>query len=468
MTKQPLGPAVLLLWNELGDERVPTLRDNEGRLLYPFNEYLDDISLELHRRKASPSQRKSHLESATYAIKSLCSFLATRGRTVLQLDDTLLREFRDDALERVMKSKTFRGDENASKRTVNAKLRHVYQLLFKCQKGHRLPKRTIGPTRCKVQSSWPLLDEAPTNILNEDRRKHPLCFRAVGENSREDNSQHFATRKDIVKLEELFWRQASPIASYRNIMMLRVASLMGWRVASLNSLETRQFSQAALASQAHLDDFTVVPPHQKGGYSYAFSMPFELACQVAEFVAGPRAQCLEALGVAESVTEGRIFLSARTGKPLCNHSVSELFADAFKKLGAPPGSGAHSLRRFVGQETANDEVAFRRANNLSLAREDVERAIQEKLGHANVLSQRVYRRAISKLRTSDEVSRLRNELLEQQGKNLRLNSDLKAAAQAIKDLESALASGTSRPRRKKVPAPRRLRAPRDTTLRANS
>lgn len=452
MKKPPSDRPVLLLWSELDGERVPTLRDHEGRLLSPFNEYLDEISQDLRRRRASPSQTKSALESATYAIKALCVFLAKEGKSVLELDDKLLEKFRDEALDQVMQSKAHRGDANEAKRTVNTKLRQVYQCLHKCQKAHRLPKGTIGWMHCKVRSSWPQADETPTDILVEDRRKHPLRFSNVGEGSRDDNSQYFATKKDIAKIEEYFWRQANPFAAQRNVVMLRVIEIMGWRVASLNSLTTHQFSQAALTSQAHLDEFIVVPPHQKGGHSYTFTMPFELACQVAEFIAGSRAQCLQALGVSEATTEGRLFISTRTGEPLTDHAVSEIFADAFKAVGAPTGSGAHALRRFVGQETADEEVAFRRANNLSLDREDVERAIQEKLGHSSVLSQRVYRRALSKLKRADQVSRLQKEVLEQQGKVMRLHGDLQNAEQTIRNLKEALSASLSKAKKKAAPA----------------
>lgn len=444
---------VLLLWTDFYGERVPTLRDSDGRLLYPFNEYLDELSQDLRERAVGHTQRASEMDSTTYAIKALCDYLAQKGKTVLDLDQTLLRDFRDDALKRVKASDNHRGDENAARRTVNAKLRRIYKCLYKCQRAHRLPKDTIGSTRCKIASSWPQFDESPSELLNQDRRKHPLCFAGIGEGSREDNSLYFATKKDIAAIEELFWGQANSMAAMRNVMMLRIFEHMGWRVASLNSLTAHQFSDAALASQAHLGQFIVVPPHQKGGHTYTFSMPFELACQINEFINGPRQACLKEIGATESTTEGRLFFSVKTGKPLTDGSVTEIFADAFKAVKAPKGSGAHSLRRFVGQETADEEVAFRRANKLSLDREDVERAIQEKLGHSSVLSQRVYRRALSKLRRSDQVARLQNEVLEQQGKVMRLNSDLQQAEQTIRELEAALSASTSRPK-KATPAKR--------------
>lgn len=428
-----------LTWTEIQGEKVPTLRDHGGRSLSPYNEYLDDVCRDLRERKAREGARKSALDEATYAMKALASFVLSQGKTPADIDDELLKKFKENSKAAVQKNSRSRGGELRPEQTTNIKLRQVYKFLNNSQKHYRLPARTIGlEVGCRVRSTLPLLDTQPSDFLNAERRKYPLCFDQNGGTGREDNSQYWATEADILGLEEHFWTSDDGYCCHRNTLLLRIAEQKGWRAASLNSLLTKQFSEQALAAQAHLDAFAIVPPEQKRGYVLTFKMRFELVHQVASYIAGPRAELLKGLRVGEDVAKGRLFLSATTGKPLSDRHISQLFSKGLRGLGRAKGAGSHSLRRYRAEADFDEEIEFRRTHGLSLAPEDVKRAVQTTLGHGSLESQRAYNRSLSKLKSKTRTEQLEKVLLQERAVVDELRSELHATRERLKALETQM------------------------------
>lgn len=404
---------VRLTWTAIDGSNVPTFRNHEGQLLYPFNEYLDELGALLTSRRVKSKAARSKIKSTSYNLLAFANYIASRAIALEEVDDIILENFRDSELDAVKANPISRGIESKCQITVNVKLRDIYQFLFKCQKAHRIPAGTIGWINCKVRSSLPLQDERPSDTNNQENRKHPLCYAGVGESSREDGSQYWATNADISQLEEVFWHQHDNLyISQRNNLLLRIGEQMGWRHSSTNSLEVEQFSDSRFEAQEQLDDFVVVPPYQKGKHIFHYRMRFELAHQIRRFIAGPRQELVARLGIGEEVSQGRIFLSGTKGTPLADQSVCEIFSDAFKQIKRPKGASGHALRRYRAEATAGDEVEYRRANGLSLVEKDVTLAVQDVLGHANELSQRAYRRSITKLRGKSRAEALERRILE--------------------------------------------------------
>jgi integrase len=438
---------ISLHWVRLEKERVPSLRDSGGRLLYPFNEYLDTLSSILHEKETPARTIKSQLDAATYALKSFAQFLASRKKDLSEVDDDTIVAYRKHAFKQVKASHISRDDDLAARRTVNVKLKEIYKFLSECQRAYRLDPTTIGFSDCRVCSTLPLkLEGAARGAGLEEGQLYPKCFERIGNKSAGDTRQYWATDKDVDALEDYFWgRNRETHTALRNILMMRLGEQLAWRISSINSLEVSQFSEEELHRQRENDAFTVAPPFQKRGYTDSFTVRWELAREVARFISEERAGHLWKLGCTERDAGRRVFLSTR-GTPLTDHYAIELLADAFKAI-APgrntKGRGSHSLRRRSAKERMRDEISFRRAQGLSMAQEDVERAVQPFLGHSSVLSQRAYSQAITELRTSSQLERLQKHLLQRQIANDSLRMTLKERDERIAELEAQV-NGTDR------------------------
>ncbi len=113
--------------------------------------------------------------------------------------------------------------------------------------------------------------------------------------------------------------------------MMAIASSVGFRRGSLNSLRCAQFSDEELKKT--LDDCIVVnPDKQKFDANLNYKIPILLAYRIREFITTVRKCMLSLKGFNEAVTLDRIFLSARNGHPLNDASVSDIFGKRSKRL----------------------------------------------------------------------------------------------------------------------------------------
>jgi hypothetical protein len=113
---------IYLNWSDVDGCRVPTLRDGTGKLIYPLNEYLDQVVNERADRDTSETSNRSAVNAATYALKSLAEYFGAEQIAFSLLDDKTLKAYRASELKRVLARASSKSDEKTAKRTVIGKL----------------------------------------------------------------------------------------------------------------------------------------------------------------------------------------------------------------------------------------------------------------------------------------------------------------------------------------------------------
>jgi hypothetical protein len=404
---------VTLLWGVLAPgQKVPVIYDHEFKLIDAFVDYGIAVSARKAAARGSEQAYKSTIEAVAYALTDLAEFMQKKRVSWRDFDDELLQEYRDSSLAETLKNARARDDLSA-RRTVNVRLRHIYQFFTWAQVDALLVDRLIGWRGCRVRSTLPSLRgaEGPRRIDAKDREKYPLCFRPVGEGSR-TAGQHYTTDEDIERLEAYFWDTEQLETGERNVLMLHLVQHVGWRRASLNGLKIDQFSDDAINNAERAgEDLRVVPARQKFGYRNTFDVPLALACHINRYIKTSRAELLHQNGWNESIAKRRLFVSATTGAPLSDGSVSQIFGEAFRAIGAPKGAGLHSVRRGYGTLQAELELEVRKRERLSTAPEDVMLAVARRLGHQSIESQEPYVRAVLTVSRDSLEERQRREIL---------------------------------------------------------
>ena len=381
---------VTLLWGvDARGYRWPALRGPDGQLLEPFTSYLEGLVAEKAEVHAALKATTSSVEAATYAVVALAEYLLSKGRRLYRFHDAWITELRDELLRMVKANPVSRGSDRTAKRTVNVKLAHIYRFIYWCQKNRRLPARTIGWLNCRVRSSLPESETRAARIDLKNDHLYPLCFKRVGAGSRQNQGQYWATGRDIEALEDHFWETLDFRLAERNTLALRIQAITAWRNESVNSLMVEAFSDSALAKQRDNGFFIISPPKQKFGLEKAFALDWVVVDRIVEYIKTSRQQMLEAAGVTEKVAGGRLFIGA-SGRPLTDETYGEIMADAFKAIGAPKGSGGHSIRRYRTVEEVRSQIASRQARELPIDRETITRAVMDLLGHTSEEAQSAY------------------------------------------------------------------------------
>ena len=365
------------------------------------------------------------VKTEIYHLKSFFDHLAYKRIQLKDVSDKVLSDFRDVEHERVIKSNNSSGSVKCAQRTVNAKLRRAYLFLMWAQNINRSISGVIGIHGHPVTSN--LSEQVRTTKVSGRRTRisreqefFPLQFRNTGARTRH-GTQYEATDEDIILLSEFFCSNFSSYVSQRNILMMDLAANVSWRRASVNSLTCEQFKYVSLKHFS--DDFlSVIPSAQKFGYERAFEVPFTLAFRVSEFISSARRGLLDSKGFPESNTEGRVFVSERTGRPLEDGSVSQIFARAFKAIGRPRGANFHSFRRKFANDLIEQEIRCRLDLGLDTGALSIAAAVAQRMGHASPESLAPYvSRRLARLgsRLADRKdSRIRT--LEDENRSLRL------------------------------------------------
>lgn len=395
-----LGPGIRLIWFDVRPGvRIATFRDSKCALMMLPTDYCIDIERSQSEALCTHAAIKSAIEAATYALLDLYRYLHEEKRSLAQLNDSQLAKFRNWAFFRVRDQLRSRGTRSAQ-RTVNVKLRNVYQYIDWCQRGSHLPPNTIGPENCKIRSTLTEISKPGTEFEATDRMKYPMLFRRTGERTRTGIPQHWATNREIEAIERRFHEIADPDVASRNALILRIAQQMGWRRESILSLTVDLFDEKLFSEAEELDapGYDITPPTQKFGYTVGFSMPWALAYAIKKYIDTDRVVITKRCNASENETQDRIFLNTRTGAPLTLRAVSNLFGSAFKAAGAPKGTATHSLRRYAGDNEAREEIDFRVRHGLSTAREDVAEAIAAKLGQSSTTAVRYYVKATADMK----------------------------------------------------------------------
>jgi hypothetical protein len=127
----------------------------------------------------------------------------------------------------------------------------------------------------------------------------------------------------------------------------------------------------------------VVPASQKFGYQNSYDISIELAYRICGFIETYRAQIVESTGVSSDVAQDRIFLSSTTGRPLANNTISRIFGDAFRAIGAPPGAGLHSFRRTFAVDQIERSIGRRARYGLDTSAESIAADVAIEMGQLN-------------------------------------------------------------------------------------
>jgi len=394
-----------------GKYKVPIFYDYELSLIDPFHDYVVYLAKNKLKENSGIQAYKSEIEAASYALKSLLDFLSIDKIGWEDVNDLILVNYREWAFEKLFQSKNAKQDEKAAKRSINVKIRNIYNYLIWAQDYAHLIHDRIGPIDFPIQSTLTLVNQQ-SNRAQSEKKKYPVCYRRVGEGNG-IRSQYTATPDDKIKLIEYFTSTQSLEVAERNIIIMEIADQVGWRNGSIHDLTVDQFAWVMIENEPG-ESIMVTPSTQKFGYEKSFEVPIGLAAWIARYI-DTRNSILKEKGWSEKKAKRRIFLNMKTGTPLGYKTITQIFSCAFTEIGSPRGrnAGIHSFRRKFAQEATAKEIHERRNRGLSTAVEDVLFAIARKLGQENIHSQEPYQRVIA-----EDISQSPTSKLEQQMRDL--------------------------------------------------
>jgi integrase len=350
-----------------------------GELIEPLMDYVTHLS-------DKEQLNKKTVFNETFFLKSLFEFLPSSA-SLESITDDLLITFRDEELKKIMARSNSRGDELTGKRTTNLKLRRAYYFLDWCQKIGWLSKGSMGPIGCKITADFSSASHAKPRSSSASRRrvngKHnlPILFRRVGEGST-NRPRYFATASDREELSEYFRLNGTDFTFARNVLLMDIADIAGWRRGSINSLRCRQFDLDAIG-EAGETTIQISPPLQKFGYQKTFGVSFDLAVRVNSFIHTCRNAFLREMGWNEDRAADYLFISARDGRPLSDQAISRIFGRAFKAIGRPQGAGIHSFRRKFANAKVENELRARMRLGLDTSALSVAASVAIDMGQSN-------------------------------------------------------------------------------------
>lgn len=432
---------VTLQWAELWPDRfVPLIRGSDLELIEEFLDYAIYRAREKVRTKVNIDTYKSTVEPLAYALLDFARFLRRQRLAWRDINDAFLTEYRNCALCETQQDKRCK-DAFSAMRTVNKKLRIIYDFYAWAEIDSALTDGKIGWTDGDIRSTLPLHKQSNKSEDKRSKNAYPLCYTGIGEKSRTLQGQYWATEKDLDDIE-LFLRstQNQGIAE-RNILFIRTVDEMGWRRGSVNSLRIGQFSDLVInrSIEQGLPALSVVPPVQKNRRAHSFKMEYPFAWEINRYItAHYGGEVAEKSGHDKDIASLPLFTSMRSKHPLKNQTFSEIFGAAFRAIGAPVGANIHSVRRKFAEETVEEEFTRRKQLGLSIAQEDVADAVAEKLGHDSKLSQEAYlrvakrpKRGTVEERQGETISKLTAELLA-------ANAEIAQKEALIKNLSKSL------------------------------
>ncbi|MCO4875603.1 hypothetical protein VOI32_00985 [Paraburkholderia caribensis] len=304
--------------------------------------------------------------------------------------DDLIRRFRDAENERVRKKINSNNDKYAAQRSVNEKLVYIY--LFLKWWESKSSSRFMGSSALPVTST--LRDSVPESKIGRRRwggdvySKYPLLNRHTGRNSKQSRG-YAATEKDRKTLNTFFLKNCTEYTAIRNILIMDIANELGWRRETINSLRCEQFSDERQNEMTHRG-LACVPEDQKNGYRDSFYISPSLSAKIISFIRDVRHRLIQEMNWKISSEWGRVFISARDGKPLTDKAVSKIFSQAFASAGAPRRAGIKSFRNKFTNDQLRKETIARREQGLDTSTTSISAAVSMDLGHRSLESIKSY------------------------------------------------------------------------------
>lgn len=383
----------------------------------------------------------SHMGMIVAGLTSFAKFLRRKHITYAEVDDRLLEEYRDEEYQ-IVKAKRASRTEKTVKRTVNGKLRVIYDFYCWAQEIQLLLEHYIGwiadekRPAFRIKSFLPRYRKNPEKYPNGRRiggMNYPMCYEGVGEGARH-RATHYATDAELNALRDYFRDNNDVLTAERNVLIVDIIEAVAWRQSSVHSLRASQFSTALIdqAMQTGKDKFSIVPSKQKGGYDNVYDIPLPLAIRINIFIRENRDVLLRDRGKDEDDAQDHLFIAYTTCRPLGEHRISRIIGNAFTALGAPKGSGPHSIRRKCGKEKATEFVQIRRREGRSTNPEDIVEDLKPVLGHSSSAAQAAYTHGKRDMynmsvehKLRDEIASLRSQMESKTVEVARLRSLLK-------------------------------------------
>ena len=411
--------------------------------MQPYTDYFDSMAEDY--AESEEQAARSSIQARTYSIHELALFLEEQKLALTTVTGKVLQAFKQWALARVKNNPRYRKDESRAKGTVNIKLKWVYHFLNWCQSHFYLPTGTIGRINCKVKSTLPAIETErnPSKYLLASKQKYPLLYTRSGtRNSAPGAGQYWATEEDVEKLEDQFW-ESTVLVAMRNTLMLRILDVRGWRISSANSITCDQFSKEELQRQSNHPKFTVTPPKQKNGANRPYEIPWALANRIRSYIddatTGRKGIENKVFKSNGKVDTDNVFLSTNKGKALPSQEWSSIFGEKLKKIKAPKGAAAHSLRRGAGQRHAERLIASLTEAGLPVTAETVTTELMQFLGHSSREAQAAYLMGLRRRYGKSQVDQLTTSL---ESKNIEID-ELKSELARIKAENEALSEANT-------------------------
>ncbi|WP_431099025.1 hypothetical protein [Polaromonas aquatica] len=320
-------------------------------------------------------------------LRLFWGYLSATNTPVADVNNEVIRLFRDQALDEVLKSPSYRGDEESAKATVNVKLRRIYKWLHWLQAEGFIRDGTVGD-RCAVSSSVVVLEGSRITRTTPQARwnirsscTYPLEYKIIPNGSRHHVSQDIPTEETVDKLHEIFFSSTNdPYIAHRNCLIVDIASVMGLRRGSIHSLMSTEFKQAAIDAVGE-NEFHVRPKSQKFGYANTFVVPTWLAQRICDFSESHLRDFILRKKISPNRHKHRIFLSSRDGAPLADRSITKAVSAAMRLTGARKGSAIHVFRSKFASEEVELETEMRKEAGLDTSTSSIADVMAMKMGH---------------------------------------------------------------------------------------
>ncbi|WP_338821173.1 tyrosine-type recombinase/integrase [Acidovorax temperans] len=332
------------------------------------------------------------VSTAVNCLVRFCNHLvriAPRGArslmdVIVGVTDKSLEGFRDADLKAVRSNSRSRNNEHTAKATVNARLASVYQWIWWLKTSGHLPANVAGPSGCAVTVGEGRRAANRRTTPFRVALDMPLLYSDAARRGRHKTG--FVATRDTTDgaVEALMSRPSSEYRNLRDALIVDLATEVGLRVGSVVSLLDSDFDRAAIERTIEAT-MLVTPRKQKFSYQNSFDVPIWLALRVCALIE-LRNEYVESKGKKAAVTEGAIFISELTCKPLTSRAVSQLVSRVLRSLGAPKGAALHAFRGLFCTEEIETEIDERSRLGLDTSTASVSAAVALKMGHRDPLS----------------------------------------------------------------------------------
>lgn len=438
----PQSFPVSLFWSTYKKNlKVPSIRLSDLSLHKPFQSFALSVAATTNEQ---PRAFKSRLHALAYALLEYAMFLESINKTWIDADDALLVEYRDYSYEKVKSTKISRGEITA-KQTTNIKLQILYELYVWAEHGIETATPSIGWEKdASIRSTLPLKNANPNKWNCLPKRLYPQCFQDAEDSSSSMGGQHWATEAELNDIEDYFRDSNFSVTAERNAIFLRTVDQTGLRRGSANSLVIGQFSDEAIGKsiQAELHSHSVQPSKQKNSSRNFFDVPYPLAWEINRYIKSLYGDDIFVRTKhKKTLAKLPLFVSMTSKEAISDQTWTDIFTDAFQAIGAPLGSGIHSVRRKFAEDWFRKEIQRYIDQGLPISYTDIVAGLAKVLGHDSKLSQEAYRRASSLSRVNSPLDVLTEQNRELAVRNMQLTAQLVRKDEEITRLRALLAAG---------------------------